>query len=365
MNRRVLIVGPTPPPLGGMETCVEQLMRSRVASEYELHLQRTHVIDPTRFNGALGNASALVNAGIVLGSLVREMRSFKPAIVHLHTNSYTGFYKMAGYSSLCRRMGARTILHIHGGEFQNFYGNSRIGGLIRDMINANDAVAVLSEKWLEFFKSIGVDQEKMHVLNNCVEIPVAAEGSGGPPVFLFLSRIERQKGVDEIIRAARLMHEKLPEARIVMAGPITHGMESIGDDVKAAGLEKFIELRGPVVGKDKDSAYRGADVYLLPSHAEGMPMGLLEAMSYGLPCITTPVGGIPDVLKDGENGLLVKPGDTDGLAAAMIRLAGDKEYRKKLGLAARKTIECHYSWDIGASEISALYGRMLEEKIGI
>jgi len=359
MNKRVLIVGPTPPPLGGMETYVGQFLRSGIAKEYDLLLQRTHVVDPARFAGLFGKAATFANAGIVLGSLVREMRSFKPGIVHLHTNSYTGFYKMAVYASLCRRMGAKTVLHIHGGEFQLFYRNSRFGGLIRDLINANDAVVVLSERWLGFFKSIGVHGEKIHVLKNCVEIPLRAEGSGGVPVFLFLSRIEKQKGVSEIIQAAQLMHERIPEARIVMAGPRSHGMERIEQDVKAAGMEKYVEFRGPVVGVEKDSAYRTADVYLLPSHAEGMPMGLLEAMSYGLSCITTPVGGIPDVIKNGENGLLVKPGDAGGLAEAMIRLAGDKEYREKLGSAARRTITERFCWDKRASEISALYRRLL------
>jgi glycosyltransferase involved in cell wall biosynthesis len=88
---------------------------------------------------------------------------------------------------------------------------------------------------------------------------------------------------------------------------------------------------------------RRASAFLLPSHAEGLPMGLLEAMAHGLPVITTPVGGIPEVVKDRDTGLLVAPGDVGGLARAIACIARDTALREDMGRRGRVVVTKRFS----------------------
>ena len=101
----------------------------------------------------------------------------------------------------------------------------------------------------------------------------------------------------------------------------------------------------------------GASVFALPSYAEGMPMALLEAMSWGLPVIATPVGGVPQVIEHEVNGLFVDPDDIDGIAAAIARLMSDPALRERLGAAARKTIEARFSLDATLDRLGEVYRR--------
>jgi glycosyltransferase involved in cell wall biosynthesis len=98
-------------------------------------------------------------------------------------------------------------------------------------------------------------------------------------------------------------------------------------------------------------------VFALPSYAEGMPMALLEAMSWGLPVVATPVGGVPQVIEHGVNGLLVAPGDIDGLAAALARLFDEPALRDSLGAAARRTIAARFSVETALARLGELYRR--------
>jgi glycosyltransferase involved in cell wall biosynthesis len=133
----------------------------------------------------------------------------------------------------------------------------------------------------------------------------------------------------------------------------------IAERVASLNLSESVEMPGSVVGESKEGAYKQADIYVLPSYAEGMPIGLLEAMSYGLVCITTPVGGIPEVIQDGQNGVLIPPGDTKALTEVLDRLICEPDLRFRLGREARATIEREYNWIERANQIKELYLDML------
>jgi glycosyltransferase involved in cell wall biosynthesis len=107
----------------------------------------------------------------------------------------------------------------------------------------------------------------------------------------------------------------------------------------------------------KAAALASSTIFILPSYAEGMPMALLEAMSWEMPVIATPVGGIPQVVENGVNGLLVAPGDIDGLAAAIRSLLEDTALCERLGAAARATVETGFSLNEALAKLSGIYDR--------
>jgi glycosyltransferase involved in cell wall biosynthesis len=113
---------------------------------------------------------------------------------------------------------------------------------------------------------------------------------------------------------------------------------SLRKEVRELGLGDSVEFAGVLPPERLRDCYEEADVICLPSHREGLPMALLEGMAFGLPVLATPVGGIPDLVTDGEDGLLVEPGNIDGLRVAIEALAASPDQRASMGSAARARV---------------------------
>jgi glycosyltransferase involved in cell wall biosynthesis len=167
------------------------------------------------------------------------------------------------------------------------------------------------------------------------------------------------KGAFDLIQAiAGIDEAKRKRLHLTMAG---HGqLEEAKAQVAAAGLNQTVELRGWINADERDALLKTTHIFVLPSHYEGLPMALLEAMSFGLAPIATPVGGIPDVLSDGENGFLVPVEEPKMLADAMLRLAEDEGLRHRLGRAARASVE-PYSAEGYAEALIEIYQSLLED----
>jgi len=128
------------------------------------------------------------------------------------------------------------------------------------------------------------------------------------------------------------------------------------------GVGGRIELIGVVTGAEKTRAFEEAYGFVLPSYAEGLPMALLEAMSYGLPVIVTDVGSVPEVVTDGIQGFLIKPGDVQALAKCLTRLDRDPGLRERMGAAGRRTVEERYTVEAMMRRIGELYRELIEQR---
>ena len=131
--------------------------------------------------------------------------------------------------------------------------------------------------------------------------------------------------------------------------------------INECGLSKIVRFEGWVSGDKKVELLNNTDVFILPSYTEGLPISILEAMSYRLPVISTPVGGIPEVVRDGENGFLIKPGDKDALHNAIVRLANDEELREKMGNISYSKVQPHLP-EIVAKELEDIYKKLVKEE---
>ena len=127
--------------------------------------------------------------------------------------------------------------------------------------------------------------------------------------------------------------------RIVGPPEFPDETERLAAGVRDRGLTETVALIGPVPSDDVSRELREADIFCLPSYREGLPMAILEAMAAGLPVVATAVGGIPDVVRDDESGLLLAAGDAEGLAVALSELARDPELRHRLGERGRIVVE--------------------------
>lgn len=151
-------------------------------------------------------------------------------------------------------------------------------------------------------------------------------------IILYAGTVNERKGYADLIRAFAKIAKAFPDWRVVFAG---NGEIEQGKSLaKELGIENQIEFVGWVSGEEKEALFRAASIFCLPSYAEGFPMAVLDAWAYGLPVITTPVGGIPDVADDGENMLLFSPGHIDKLADNISRLITNNDLRNKIASAS-------------------------------
>lgn len=262
-------------------------------------------------------------------------------IVHVHTAAGSDFKRSAMIVNLAKWFGKKIILHSHASQFKVFYteSNDKQKSWIINILKKSDVLIALSESWKEWFISIGVNKEKVIILHNITAFPqirgVKEDISTRPVRFLFMGEIGQRKGVFDIIRSLTKHREEIKdkiELRI--------GGNKMEDELRKAiiegSLSDFVRFEGWVSGEKKIELLNWADVYILPSFNEGLPISILEAMSYKMPIISTCVGGIPEVV-DNKNGILITPGNDEEIFSAMkfyidnkqeITIQGNESYKK-------------------------------------
>lgn len=363
----ILVSGPLPPPLGGMETYCQDFLRTSIPDEFDVTFCRSILIKAmVMASGFCRLLLRCVNRVITLIVWVFMLLMKRPDIVHVHTNSGLGFYSRAWMAIWAEKFGAKAILHMHGGGFREFYDGMKSArqARVRKLLNAVSVLVVLTEEWKSFFLSIEVASERIVVLTNSVFLPQMSEEAGKTEkmTVLYMARIERQKGIYELIDMVENHPEILSKYHFILAGPRTNDWHIIHDRIAKLGLADSLEMPGGLIGDRKDAAFRKAHVFVLQSFVEGLPIGLMEAMSYGLACITTPVGGIPDVIKDKKNGLLIPPGDSEALADSLQFLANNTDRMRDMANNARSDIENEYNWQKRAEDIMSLYRYLHQTK---
>ena len=175
---------------------------------------------------------------------------------------------------------------------------------------------------------------------------------------LFLSRLVREKGVFELLSAFSCILKKYPDARLIMAGDGAARVD-IQAAISAAGLKEVVSLPGYLRGKAKAEVLGKADIFVLATYyGEGCPVSLLEAMAAGLALVSTPVGGIPDVLKDGENGVLLPSADPHEICQALERLMSCPEDLARISSANREKAWRCYEASVVTARIEHYYKRV-------
>ena len=244
-------------------------------------------------------------------------------ILHLHTAADGSFWRKTQLMKLGKFFGCKNILHIHASRFKDFYNESSVkkqAWILNSLIEA-DLLIVLSNSWKEWFVSIGIPAEKIIVLHNITSFPTVmpeAKINDGKIHFLFMGEIGLRKGVFDILRGMANHRSELAGKMELRIGGNRNENE-LRSAIKDGHLEEMAVFEGWVGGEKKLQLLNWADVFVLPSFNEGLPISILEAMSYAHPIISTPVGGIPEVVKHNINGTLVTPGNDEEICAAMLK----------------------------------------------
>lgn len=258
-------------------------------------------------------------------------------------------------------LGARIVVTLHG-EFRadphrSFERSSSLRYGLRRLLARADAVTACSRFVLDELQRGGLAaRADAEVIPNGVNLDEFDQGTDEGYV-LTAGRLVEQKGLDTLVRAYAAAAPSLGGRKLVLAGdgPERGRLESLAGSL---GLNGNVVFLGSV-GRDRVAELlRGADVFAFPSRYEAFGVALLEAMAAGVPVVAARAGGIPEFAVDGENALLVPPDDEHALAAALTRLAGDKELAGRLAVGARAQAERH-AWETVAARYESVYRRVL------
>jgi len=298
-----------------------------------------------------------------LAGFAARMVLRRPAVVHLNVTQRGSTWRAWPVVALARLGRVPVLLALHSSEYRTFTGGLPRPPLaaVRWMFGSADLVAVLGEGWADYARTeLRVRSDRLVVLPNAVPGPAAVrvrdQSESHVPHLLFLGRVGHRKGIADLLAAlAEPASMALPWQLTVAGDGDVEEYERRARDLGLAGRVRFTGWLGP---DQVAMELEDADVFVLPSHAEGLPLAVLEAMAYGLAVVTTPVGAIPEVIEDGETGLLAPPGDSDALGSALRRVLASSELRESLARSARAQWERDHDIVEGARRVLALYQRI-------
>lgn len=296
-----------------------------------------------------------------LRMMLRMLTDKDAKIMHLHTAADGSFWRKVQLIKLAKNLGRKVVLHVHASRFKDFYNESdRKDWILRNLKKA-DVLIVLSRSWKEWFAGIGVPEEKIVVLHNITEYPQIKDGkqsidSGRPVRFLFMGEIGERKGVFDILRGMANCDTDLKGKMELRIGGNKHE-EKLKQLIADNNLGDIVKFEGWVGGDKKIELLNWADVFILPSHNEGLPISILEAMSYGKPIISTPVGGIPEVVSE-KNGILVTPGNDKEIMDAMLFFANNRKAITERGTVSSKIVK-EYLPDYVMEHLRAIYEQFI------
>jgi glycosyltransferase involved in cell wall biosynthesis len=323
--------------------------------------QRDHLADDLEVS-TYDMFTAVGGEGVVwfLSSLVRSLWAalrfpFRrpPDVVHVHTSHRFSFYRASFYVLFAAHVWRRpVVLHVHGSSFDDFledrsWWQARLQSLVFD---ATDHVIVLSEYWRDVL-SDHVGGATVSAVPNAVDPGEYDPAFGGDPHVVFVSNLIERKGVTELVAALdRLQTDREFRASIAGRGPLAPAVEDLAD------RHENVEYPGYVSEAEKRALLDSGTMFVLPAYAEGLPIAMLEGMAGGNAVVATDVGSIPEVITD-ENGILVEPGDAEGLTGALETLLADPERAERMGRTNRRLVRERYSWEAATERLCRIYER--------
>lgn len=280
----------------------------------------------------------------------------KYEILHVHMSADNSFYRKAMFIRKAYKEKKKIIIHMHGSTFDLFYKercNDAQKQEVKSVFAMADKVIALSEDWKSFLAEYICEPEKITVIYNAVKMPMPYEKDYCSQKMLFLGILGQRKGTYDLIEMLPEIFEKYPKAHMYFGGDGER--EQAERLCREKAIAEHVTFLGWVNGAEKEKLLKECSIYVLPTYHEGMPMSILEAMSYGMAVVSTYVGGIPHIISDGENGLLCEAGDKGALKRLLEELLENEEKRGALGRSAAKKIQSEFEITVSIRDVMELY----------
>jgi glycosyltransferase involved in cell wall biosynthesis len=326
---------------------------------------------PLHFGQTLGDIGKITLRKMVrmvafVFKLCRTLISFRPALVYF-TIVPTGkiFYRDALLTGLIKLFCPRIIFHLHKQGIEEMASSSlHKKWLLRKTFQGVKTIC-LSEKLTADIRT--VYKPRPFVLPNGIDVvnvpPIKRDHD--TPTILYLSNLVINKGIEVFLQSMVELYKQgcRFKARIIGA-PVDYTLEEARGFCARAGIDHIVDIVGPKFGNDKFNELKQADMFVLPSFSECVPLSILEAMQFGLPVVATGVGGIPDMIANGIHGFLIPPGSIKDLTSRLKLLVTNKTLRLKIGHNARQCFIQKYTLSSFYHGLNRIFNQVLREKAG-
>jgi glycosyltransferase involved in cell wall biosynthesis len=238
----------------------------------------------------------------------------------------------------------------------------------RRLLRRADVITAVASSVADELVEYGVRPDAVRVVGNGVDADffVPRRGPARPGGILYVGRLAHRKGLFELLEAFARLRRRRPHVRLAMVGSGPLG-PALRQRIVRLGIGDAVDFVGPVGPRERRTLvgwFHWAEVYVQPSRYEGLSTAVLEAMACALPVVATAVSGHLDVIRDGENGLLVPPRDPERMAAALERVLDDPALRTHLGGRARQTVETCHTWRHVAGRLEVCYDQACRVRRG-
>jgi len=294
-------------------------------------------------------------------NLILIIWKYKIQIIHAHSVIPTGFIA----SLVSKIMRKPLFITAHGMDINNFENQRFFNYFISHSLNSSYKSIAVSEDLANKMRLMVNDDNKIVVIKNAVDTDrfnpnknINIRQNFGikyeDVVILFVGYLDEFKGIYELINAFNIIHSENRKVKLMMigAGPKKDHLLKILTEMN---IENEVIFTGRVEPQKIHKYYQAADIFVLPSYTEGLPVSVLEAMACGLPIVATDVGGIPEIITDGFNGFLIPPMNEKELCKKLRVLIADKIYREGFRQKSIEMIEDEFNFDKKLDKLIKLY----------
>ena len=354
VTAKIVMIGTSPRTRGGVSAVVAVYAAAGLFASSAVRYLSTHCD-----GGVPAKLAMALSAWVRYAALL--MRG-KVQLLHVHSASGPSFWRKFMFIAPTLLARRPVVLHWHGGGLVGFYERSATWQrrLIGWVFTRCSRVIALSDQWHHTLSVLFPDARVMTIPNPVMVPAESAVLADVPRRIVFLGRINADKGLEDLLRAMPAVLASVPDGELVIAG--AGEVERFRALAAQLGVGRAVLFPGWVDGDGKAGLLTSAAVFVLPSHLEAMPMSVLEAMAWGLPVVATRVGGIPQAVRDGTDGILLQPQDTPALANALIRILADVQFRRMLGVSARQRVQANFSAELIVPRVQALWESVLRER---
>lgn len=342
----ILMVGPSRNANGGMTTVVNNYFDSSLVDKVNLKYIAT-TKDGNIFIRVAYNFIAYIKVFFYL--LIKKVD-----IVHIHMASRGSFYRKSLIVKFSKFLEKKTIIHLHGASFAKFYedeSNDSQKKYICNIFSIADQIIVLSVEWKN--KILSWFDCNIEVLENGVFVPTKNYYSNSSKNIVLLGRLNERKGTYDLLSIVNEVVEKFNDVKFILAGD--GDLNRLNNKINQLGINKYVEVLGWINKEKREEILKDALIYVLPSYNEGMPMSVIEAISYGIPSISTWVGGIPQLIDNNESGFLIQPGDTEDLKDKIVTLLDNAPLRESMSKKGYQKIDKRFNLENQINQLVNIY----------
>ena len=351
MSKRVLVVATSKKTRGGITAVISAHRTADFWNKWHCYWIETH-IDKT----VLFKIYYFIKSFITYSFLLPNA-----ALVHCHLSGPISVKRKYPFLILAKILKKPIIIHFHAFSSDSTI-NPNFKGLYKKVFLLADKVIVLSNNWRKgLIDSKITEKHKIEVIYNpCTPINFSSKYKK-QNFILYAGTLNKRKGYSNLIRAFSNISVSNPDWKLVFLG--NGEIELAQKIVETLNCKDKVIFKGWVTGEEKHKSFSESSIFCLPSYAEGFPMAILDAWAYGLPVITTPVGGIPDIAVDCENMLLFNPNKTRELSEKLEILIKDSLLRGKLSKASLNFSKNKFSINVIGEQLNILYGNVIDKNI--